>query len=166
MEVRLRGKGIKRGSKMWAGAWSAIIGGPTAKPRTYTQEELIECHANKRRQFHAPLTELASSQSHCNETPFEVKIIWIPLCWSVARTAQRENESPNLFCFFSSSCVALRVCCIRLMFSLYVKIRRKLDCLFDRNEKIKFWVTIGGEHNQIWAHGVPTAREIVLSFSL
>lgn len=48
---------------------------PTAKPRTYTQEELIECHANKRRQFHAPLTELASSQSHRDEIPSEVMII-------------------------------------------------------------------------------------------
>lgn len=68
------GGGIKwdwvvRSMEQWR--WVA----PTAKPRTYTQEELIECHANKRRQFHAPLPELASSQSHCDEIPSEVMII-------------------------------------------------------------------------------------------
>lgn len=45
------------------------------EPRTHTPEHLIECHANKRRQFHAPLTELAFSQSRWDETPFEVGII-------------------------------------------------------------------------------------------
>lgn len=43
----------------------AHAGGPHSRePRTYTPEHLIECRANKRRQFHAPLTELAFSQSH------------------------------------------------------------------------------------------------------
>lgn len=43
----------------------AHTGGPHSRePRTYAPEHLIECRANKRRQFHAPLTELAFSQSH------------------------------------------------------------------------------------------------------
>lgn len=58
-----------------AGRWRE--GGPRSRePRTWTWERLIECQANKSRQFHAPLSELASaSQSHRDETPSEVGII-------------------------------------------------------------------------------------------